>query len=52
MNVMYHNQAEVDIFAKIEDLEPAIISTTLKLIKEAYKESLDDLLDTQEALLS
>lgn len=48
---MYHNQADVDAYAKIpDDLEPAIIETTMKLIKEAYKEFLDDLLiEAQEA---
>lgn len=49
--IMYHSQAEVDTYAKIpDDLEPAIISTTIKLIKEAYNEWLDDLmLEAQEA---
>lgn len=44
---IYHDQAEIDKFAKEPDLEPAIISTTMRLIKEAYKEFMDDLL--QEA---
>ena len=49
--IMYHGQAEVDKFAKIpDDLEPAIIQTTLKAIKEAYQEFIDDLqLEAQEA---
>lgn len=48
---IYHNQADVDKFAKIpDDLEPAIIATTMRLIKEAYNEWLDDLmLEAQEA---
>ena len=48
---MYHNQADVDAYAKIpDDLEPAIIATTMKLIKEAYQEFIDDLmLESQEA---
>lgn len=48
---MYHGQAETDKYAKIpDDLEPAIIQTTIKLIKEAYNEFLDDLLlESQEA---
>lgn len=48
--IMYHNQASKDPFAMVPDLEPAIISTTIKLIKEAYTEWLDDLmLEAQEA---
>ena len=49
--IMYHGQASKDPFAMIpDDLEPAIITTTLKLIKEAYNEWLDDLmLEAQEA---
>ena len=47
---MYHGQASKDPFAMVPDLEPAIISTTIKLIKEAYNEWLDDLmLEAQEA---
>lgn len=48
---MYHNQADVDKFAKLpDDLEPAIISTTMKLIFESYEEFIDDLmLEAQEA---
>ena len=47
---MYHGQASKDPFAMVPDLEPAIITTTLKLIKEAYTEWLDDLmLEAQEA---
>lgn len=48
---MYHGQADVDQYAKIpDDLEPRIISTTMKLIKEAYNEFLDDLMmEAQEA---
>ena len=48
---MYHNQASKDPWAMIpDDLEPRIISTTMKLIREAYTEWLDDLmLEAQEA---
>lgn len=48
---MYHGQAEIDKFAKVpDDLEPAIIATTMKLIREAYNEFLDDLMmEAQEA---
>jgi len=48
---MYHGQAEVDVFAKIpDDIENRIITTTIKAIKEAYNEFLDDLLiEAQEA---
>jgi hypothetical protein len=47
---MYHNQADVDKYAKLEDLEPAIITTTMKAIKEAYNEFMADLmLEAQEA---
>ena len=48
---MYHGQATKDKYAAIpDDLEPRIISTTMKLIKEAYNEFLDDLMmEAQEA---
>lgn len=48
---MYHGQAEVDEFAKIpDDLGNRIIETTMKAIKEAYKEFIDDLMiESQEA---
>ncbi len=49
--IMYHNQASKDPFAMIpDDLGDRIISTTMKAIKEAYKEFMDDLLlEAQEA---
>ena len=48
---MYHGQAEVDKFAKIpDDLSTQIIETTMKAIKEAYQEFMDDLMqESQEA---
>ena len=48
---MYHNQCDVDPFAKIpDDIESRIITTTIKAIKEAYNEFLDDLMiESQEA---
>lgn len=48
---IYHGQATIDKYAKMDDLEQAIISTTLKQIQEAYQESLmcDLLLEAQEA---
>lgn len=43
--IMYHGQASKDPYAMIpDDLSERIISTTMKAIKEAYKEFLDDLL--------
>ena len=49
--LMYHNQASKDQFAMIpDDLGNRIIETTMKLIKEAYREYLEDLmLEAQEA---
>lgn len=48
---MYHGQAEVDKYAKIpDDLTDRIITTTMKAIKEAYQEFMDDLMqEAQEA---
>lgn len=48
---MYHGQAEVDKFAKIpDDLTDRIIETTMKAIKDAYQEFMDDLMqEAQEA---
>jgi hypothetical protein len=48
---MYHGQASKDPYAMIpDDLSERIISTTMKAIKEAYKEFMDDLLiEAQEA---
>ena len=41
---MYHKQADKDIFAQVPDLSDRIIKTTMKEIKEAYKEFMEDLL--------
>lgn len=48
---IYHGQAEVDKYAKIpDDLGARIIETTMKAIKEAYQEFMDDLMqEAQEA---
>ena len=47
---IYHGQAEKDIFAQVPDLSERIISTTMKEIKAAYREFMDDLLaESQEA---
>ena len=47
---MYHNQADVDEYAKIPDEKPGIMTASLKAIKEAYQEFIDDLmLEAQEA---
>ena len=46
----YHNQAEKDFFATVPDLSDRIIRTTMKEIKEAYDEFMDDLMmEAQEA---
>jgi len=46
----YHNQAEKDLFATVPDLSDRIIRTTMKEIKEAYEEFMDDLMmEAQEA---
>lgn len=43
--IMYHGQASKDPFAMIpDDLGERIISTTMKAIKEAYNEFMDDLM--------
>ena len=49
--IMYHGQATKDPYAMIpDDLGNRIIETTMKLIKEAYREYLEDLmLEAQEA---
>ncbi len=47
---IYHEQADIDIFAKVPDLSDRIIRTTLKEIKDAYNEFMEDLLlESQEA---
>ena len=46
----YHNQAEKDLFATVPDLSDRIIRTTMKEIREAYDEFMEDLrLEAQEA---
>lgn len=49
--LMYHNQAEVDEWAKVpDDIGTRIIETTMKEIIQSYLESIDDLLlEAQEA---
>ena len=47
---IYHGQADKDIFATVPDLSDRIIRTTMKEIKEAYDEFMQDLLmEAQEA---
>jgi hypothetical protein len=47
---IYHGQADKDIFATVPDLSDRIIRTTMKEIKEAYNEFMEDLLmEAQEA---
>ena len=41
---LYHGQAEKDIFAQVPDLSDRIIRTTMKEIREAYDEFMQDLL--------
>jgi len=41
---MYHNQAERDRFAEVQDLSERIIRTTMREIKAAYDEFMEDLL--------
>lgn len=49
--VMYHNQAEVDLWAKQpDDLASRIITTTMQQIIDSYNEFMQDLLaESQEA---
>ena len=41
---MYHNQADRDRFAEVPDLSDRIIRTTMREIKAAYDEFMEDLL--------
>lgn len=41
---IYHGQADKDIFAQVPDLTDRIIRTTMKEIREAYNEFMQDLL--------
>ena len=49
--VMYHQQAEIDLWAKqSDDLASRIIETTMDAILDAYNEFMQDLLaESQEA---
>lgn len=48
--VMYHDQAEVDKWAKEPDLKSRIIETTMQQIIDSYNEFMQDLLcEGQEA---
>ena len=48
--IMYHNQADVDKYAKEQDLKQRIIETTMQQIIESYNEFMDELLaEAQEA---
>jgi hypothetical protein len=48
--VMYHNQAEVDKEAKMQDLSCRIITTTMQQIMDAYDEFMAELIqEAQEA---
>lgn len=47
---MYHGQANIDKYAKVEDYFDNIPRTSTKQIKEAYNEFLNELmLESQEA---
>jgi len=41
---VYHGQADKDIFATIPDLSERIIRTTMKEIRAAYEEFMEDLM--------
>jgi len=48
--VMYHDQAEVDKWAKEPDFKTRIIETTMQQILDSYNEFMQDLLyEGQEA---
>lgn len=47
--IIYHGQATIDKYAKQDDYK-GIVTTSMKQIKEAYQELLEDLmLESQEA---
>lgn len=49
-SVMYHQQAEVDKWAKEPDLKTRIIETTMQQILDSYNEFMTDLMyESQEA---
>ena len=46
---VYHGQADMDKWAKFGDSDAGIVTASLKQIKEAYNELMDDLLlETKE----
>ena len=48
--IMYHNQADVDRYAKEPDLKTRIIETTMQQIIDSYNEFMQELLtEAQEA---
>lgn len=47
---VYHGQADIDKWAKYGESESGIVTASLKQIKEAYQELMNDLLlESQEA---
>ena len=47
---VYHGQADIDKWAKFGESESGIATASMKQIKEAYHELMDDLLlESQEA---
>lgn len=47
---VYHGQADIDKWAKFGESDTGIATASLKQIKEAYNELMDDLLlESQEA---
>lgn len=47
---VYHGQADIDKWAKYGDSDTGIVTASLKQIKEAYNELMEDLLlESQEA---
>lgn len=47
---VYHGQADMDKWAKFGDSDTGIVTASLKQIREAYNELMDDLLlESQEA---
>lgn len=49
-NRLYHYQVEMDEYARIGNKDPRIVTTSLKQIKDSYKEFLEELmLESQEA---
>ena len=47
---VYHGQADIDPYAKIEDFFDGMVTTSIKQIMDSYHEMIDDLmLESQEA---